>query len=190
MMAGCPTRHSSECGNAVGKLPCLPCRRPPLWIPAFAAQPMGDLPAAGAALSNAAFHPVNGCRRSSNSAVLSRSLPTMPSSRCRFRRVIIVHAKGKVRWQFPGAFRALRAWAGSAGRPGICGGSRRTIVRTGALTETSCRAPAQGEPGACSGTPGSASRRWSTFRRTVPPARGGPSLLPLCLRVCSPAQGS
>ena len=45
----------------------------------------GDLPAAGAALSDAAFHSANGCRRSSDSAVLSRSLPTMSPSKCRFR---------------------------------------------------------------------------------------------------------
>ena len=45
----------------------------------------GDLPAAGAALSDAAFHSANGYRRSSSSAVLSRSLPTMPPSKCCFR---------------------------------------------------------------------------------------------------------
>ena len=45
----------------------------------------GDLPSAGAALSDAAFHSANGCRRSSDSAVLSRSLPTMSPSKCRFR---------------------------------------------------------------------------------------------------------
>ena len=44
---------------------------------------------------------------------------------------IIVHRKGKARGQFPGVFRDLRARAGPAGCPGTCGGSRRTIVRTG-----------------------------------------------------------
>ena len=34
---------------------------------------------------------------------------------------IIVHGKDKARGQFPGVFRALRARAGPAGRPGICG---------------------------------------------------------------------
>ena len=57
----------------------------PALAEGVAGQLAGDLPAAGAALSDAAFHSVNGCRRPSNSAVLSRSLPTMPSSKCRFR---------------------------------------------------------------------------------------------------------
>ena len=57
----------------------------PALAEGVAAQLAGDLPAAGAALSDVAFHSVNGCRRSSNSAVLSRSLPTMPPSKCRFR---------------------------------------------------------------------------------------------------------
>ena len=66
-------------------------------------------------------------------------------------QVIIVRGKGKARGQFPGTFRDLRARAGPAGRPGICGGSRRTIVRTGALTDTSSTPPAHGELEACSG---------------------------------------
>ena len=57
----------------------------PALAEGVAGQLAGDLPTAGAALSDAAFHSANGCRRSSDSAVLSRSLPTMSPSKCRFR---------------------------------------------------------------------------------------------------------
>ena len=83
-----------------------------------------------------------------------------------------------------------RAASSSVSEAGISWSVRPDLMVRYTLTEMACRLPELGEPGACSETPGSASRRWSTFRRTAPPVRGGPSLLPLCLRVCSPAQGS
>ena len=46
--------------------------------------------------------------------------------KCNYRGMVKTRPVG----QFPAVFRALRARARSAGCPGTCGGSRRTIVRT------------------------------------------------------------